>query len=71
MWGDLRRVEVAQMYDAGPRLAHAGQDASFGRSYAVRGETLPEFRMPPGWWLLPAVIGGSVGWFMVISAVFF
>jgi hypothetical protein len=46
-------------------------DPCFGRNYAVRGEKVPEFRMPPGWWLLPSVIGGAAGWIMVISAVFF
>ncbi|MCZ8077719.1 MAG: hypothetical protein RSE12_20540 [Fuscovulum sp.] len=46
-------------------------DVSFGRSYAVHGDTVPEFRMPPGWWLLPAVVGGIGGWVMLISAIFF
>lgn len=46
-------------------------DVTFGRSYAVRGDSVPEFRMPPGWWLLPALIGGIAGWVMLISAIFF
>lgn len=46
-------------------------DALFGRSYAPRGEVTPEFRLPAGWWLLPAVIGGAAGWFSLITAVFF
>jgi hypothetical protein len=49
----------------------AANDVTFGRSYAVRGESVPEFRMPPGWWLLPAVIGGIAGWAILISAVLF
>jgi hypothetical protein len=49
----------------------AANDVTFGRSYAVRGESVPEFRMPPGWWLLPALIGGIAGWALLISAIFF
>lgn len=52
-------------------MPHAMADTSFGRSYAVRGEPVPEFRMPSGWWLLPAMFGGAGFWYVVISAVFF
>ncbi|NGQ90084.1 hypothetical protein G5V65_04190 [Rhodobacter sp. HX-7-19] len=46
-------------------------DPMFGRSYAARGDVMPEFRMPQGWWLVPAVLGGAAGWAALISAAFF
>ena len=64
-------LKVAKMQNAFQTMPGAMNDVSFGRSYAVRGESVPEFRMPPGWWLLPAVIGGTAVWAMVISAIFF
>jgi hypothetical protein len=49
----------------------AGDDVAFGRNYAVRGEAMPEFQMPSGWWLLPAMLGGAAGWVALFSAIFF
>jgi hypothetical protein len=60
-----------EMSDASQTFSAVGNDAAFGRNYAVRGDAAPEFRMPPGWWLVPAVIGGATGWIALISAVFF
>lgn len=51
--------------------AGTADDAMFGRSYAPRGEVAPEIRLPAGWWLVPAVLGGAAGWVALITAVFF
>ena len=59
------------MQTAFQTIPGAANDVTFGRSYSVRGDSVPEFRMPPGWWLLPALIGGIAGWVMLISAIFF
>jgi hypothetical protein len=64
-------MKVAKMQNAFQTMPAAMNDVSFGRSYVVQGEKVPEFRMPPGWWLLPALVGGIAGWVFLISAMFF
>jgi hypothetical protein len=59
------------MYDAIQTMPRNISDASFGRSYASHGDVKPEFRLPAGWWLLPAVVGGAGSWVMLFSAIFF
>ena len=66
-----RVLRQDEMSDATHTLPQGGDDAAFGRCYAARGDATPEFHMPPGWWLLPAVIGGAAGWIALISAIFF
>lgn len=59
------------MSNAIQTMPRGGDDAAFGRNYAVRGEAMPEFQMPSGWWLLPAMLGGAIGWITLIYAIFF
>lgn len=59
------------MHNAIQTVPAMGDDVAFGRHYAVRGDAAPEFQMPSGWWLLPAMLGGAAGWISLISVIFF
>lgn len=58
------------MTDATHGLPVYNPDPDFGRSYRAPGEAVPEVQLPAGWWLLPAVVTGTVGWAMLFWALF-
>lgn len=50
---------------------HGETDPTFGRPYAVRGESVPTIELPAGWWIIPVVLLGASGWAALIAAVIF
>jgi hypothetical protein len=56
---------------ASQALSQFPAETDYGRTYTAPGDVMPELRLPRGWWLLPAVAFGAVGWFALISALFF
>lgn len=42
----------------------------FGRAYPAAGDTVRTFRLPSGWWIMPSVLGGVMGWIVLIVAIF-
>lgn len=50
---------------------HHETDPTFGRSYVVRGDYVPTFHLPAGWWIVPAVLIGTACWAALFLAVAF
>ena len=59
------------MTDATHGLPKYEPNPDFGRSYRAVGDTVPSFRLPEGWWILPSVLGGAAGWALLFKAIFF
>lgn len=59
------------MSDATHGLPIHTPDPDFGRIYSFPGEALPQLRLARGWWLLPMMMGGLVGWAALLRALFF
>lgn len=59
------------MSDATHGLPIHTPDPDFGRAYQRPGEAMPQLRLSPGWWLLPMLMGGAVGWAVLLRAIFF
>ena len=58
------------MSDATHGLPIYQRDPDFGRAYRGPGESVPNLRLPAGWWLLPAVVTGAAGWVALFWAIF-
>ena len=58
------------MSDATHGLPIHTPDPEFGRMYQFPGEALPQLRLTRGWWLVPMLAGGIVGWAVLLRAVF-
>lgn len=59
------------MTDATHGLPIYEPNPDFGRAYRAAGDTVPSFRLPAGWWILPSVMGGVAGWAMLFKTLFF
>lgn len=59
------------MRDATHGLPIHTPDPDFGRRYLSPGEALPQVHLAPGWWLLPMLGGGLLGWAVLIRTIFF
>ena len=58
------------MADATHGLPVYCPDPEFGRAYRAPGESVPSYRLPAGWWLLPAMLLGLAGWVALFWADF-
>lgn len=59
------------MSDATHGLPIHTPDPDFGRVYPFPGETMPDWCLSPGWWLLPMLAGGVAGWTLILRGIFF
>lgn len=59
------------MSDATHGLPVYEPNPDFGRAYVPLGEKMPSFQLPHGWWIVPAVALGTLGWILLFKAVFF
>ena len=56
-------ADVPSQRLAGWRRAETGQEGAAGRSDADAGDA------PPGWWLVPALIGGLLAWVWLVRGL--
>lgn len=59
------------MSDATHGLPVYEPNPDFGRPYGRVGEKAPSFELPHGWWIVPSVVLGALGWILLFKAVFF
>lgn len=59
------------MSDATHGLPIHTPDPDFGRAYQRPEEVMPQFQLSPGWWMLPMLAGGVVGWAVLLRSIFF